>query len=163
MSRGIALSTAGVKLSYAVETVADTRPETGYVHIPDIKEVPDFNPEPETHEATDLEETEYKFYVAGLKDVGGALAFTANFTQKLQTEWAKIVEAYNTASTTGKRMWFQIAHPKLEKAVFFTGEPASMGLPGMSVNGVLETSVYITPTTSPAWEAKVECTDSSSS
>ena len=101
--------------------------------------------------------------MAGLKDVGGALAFTANFTQKLQTEWAKIVEAYNTASTSGKRMWFQIAHPKLEKAVFFTGEPASMGLPGMSVNGVLETSVYITPTTSPAWETKVECTDSSSS
>ena len=44
MSRGIALSTAGVKLSYAVETVADTRPETGYVHIPDIRRSPTSTP-----------------------------------------------------------------------------------------------------------------------
>lgn len=153
---GIALSTAGVKLGYAVETEAGTRPETGYTHIPDIKEIPDFNPEPETHEATDLEETEYKFYVAGLKDVGGALGFLANFTEKLQTEWEGIVTAYDAAVTAGKRMWFQISHPKLPKAVFFTGEPASMGLPSMSVNGILETSVYITPTSSPKWETKVE-------
>lgn len=153
---GIALSTAGVKVWYAVETEAETRPTTGYAHIPDLKEVPDFNPEPETHEATDLEETEYKFYVAGLKDVGGALGFLANFTEKLQTEWEGIVEAYTEASASGKRMWFQISHPKLPKAVFFTGEPASMGLPGISVNGVLETTVYITPTSAPIWETKVE-------
>ena len=157
---GIALSTAGVKLWYAVETEKDKRPTTGYTHIPDIKEIPDFNPEPETHEATDLEETEYKFYVAGLKDVGGALGFLANFTEKLQTEWEGIVTAYEAAAAEGKRMWFQISHPKLPKALFFTGEPAAMGLPGMSVNGVLETTVYITPTGSPKWETKViETTD----
>ena len=153
---GIALSTAGVKLWYAVETEAEKRPTAGYTHIPDIKEIPDFNPEPETHEATDLEETEYKFYVAGLKDVGGALGFLANFTEKLQTEWEGIVDAYEEAAAAGKRMWFQISHPKLPKAVFFTGEPSRMGLPGMSTNGVLETTVYITPTNAPAWETKVE-------
>lgn len=152
---GIALSTAGVKLWYAVETEKETRPTAGYKHIPDIKEIPDFNPEPETHEATDLEETEYKFYVAGLKDVGGALAFLANFTEKLQTEWDGIVTAYENAVKDGKRMWFQISHPKLPKAVFFTGEPSRMGLPGISVNGILETNVYITPTNAPAWEDKV--------
>ena len=154
MARGIALSTAGVTIGYAVETTAETRPTSGYTQIPDIKEVPDFNPEPETHEATDLEETEYKFYVAGLKDVGGALAFLANFTEKLQTEWGGIVDAYNEAVAEGKRMWFEIKHPKLPKSVFFTGEPASMGLPGMTPNGVLETNVYITPTSAPIWETK---------
>ena len=153
-NRGIALSTAGVTIGYAVEQTANTRPTTGYTAIPDIKEVPDFNPEPETHEATDLEETEYKFYVAGLKDIGGALGFLANFTEKLQTEWEGIVNAYNTAIADGKRMWFEIKHPKLPKSVFFTGEPAAMGLPGMSVNGILETTVYITPTNAPAWETK---------
>lgn len=157
-NRGIALSTAGVTISYAMEETLNTRPTSGYVAIPDIKEVPDFNPEPETHEATDLEETEYKFYVAGLKDVGGALSFLANFTSKLQEEWEGIVAKYN-AGVTGeaqKRMWFQIKHPKLPKAVFFTGEPASMGLPQMSVNGILETNVYITPTSSPEWQTKTE-------
>ena len=154
MARGIALSTAGVAIKYAVETEQDKRPTTGYTRIHDIKEVPDFNPEPETIEATDLEETEYKFYVAGLKDVGGALGFLANFTQTLQTQWDGIVEAYNTALAANKRMWFEISHPKLAKSVFFTGEPASMGLPSMSVSSILETTLYITPTSSPIWEAK---------
>ena len=153
---GIALSTAGVKLSYAVEATAGTKPVTGFTHIEDIKEVPSFNPSPETHEATDLEETEYKFYVAGLKDVGGALEFTANFTEKLQNHWAEIVEAYNTASGSGKRMWFQITHPRLPKSLFFTGEPSYMGMPGMSVNSVMETTVYITPTSAPTWDTKIE-------
>lgn len=152
--RGIALSTAGVSIGYCVETTANTRPTTGYTLIPDIKEIPDFNPEPETMEATDLEETEYKFYVAGLKDVGGALGFLANFTEKLQTEWGTLVEEYNTALAAGLRVWFEIKHPKLPKSVYFTGEPAAMGLPAMSVNAVLETSVYITPTNAPAWEDK---------
>ena len=151
---GIALSTAGVKLLYAIESVKGERPESGYTHIPDIKEIPDFNPEPETHESTDLEQTEYKTYVAGLKDVGGALAFLANFTAELQGIWGGIVSAAEAAQEEGKRMWFQIAHPKLPSAVFFHGEPANMGLPGMSVNGVLETNVYITPTGAPEWFAK---------
>ena len=154
MARGIALSTAGVTINYAVETSVDTRPTTGYIQIPDIKEVPDFNPEPETIEATDLEETEYKFYVAGLKDVGGALGFRANFTEKLQTEWDGIVEQYNTATAEGKRVWFEIKHPKLPKALYFTGEPSPMGLPSMAPNGILETTIYITPTNSPKWETK---------
>lgn len=154
MARGVALSTAGVAIKYAIEATKDERPTSGYTQIHDIKEVPDFNPEPETHEATDLEETEYKFYVAGLKDVGGALGFLANFTQALQTAWETIVSEYKEAIEEGKRMWFTIEHPKLEKAVFFTGEPSPMGLPAMSPNGVLETTVYITPTGAPKWETK---------
>lgn len=153
-NRGIALSTAGVTLGYAVETTANTRPTSGYTIIPDIKEIPDFNPEPETIEATDLEETEYKFYVAGLKDVGGALAFTANFTEKLQTLWDTVVEEYETALAAGKRVWFEIKHPDLPKSVFFPGEPSRMGLPSMSVSSILETSLYITPNGSPEWNTK---------
>ena len=153
-NRGIALSTAGVTVGYAVEATEGTRPTTGYVAIPDIKEIPDYNPEPESIEATDLEETEYKFYVEGLKDVGGALAFLANFTEKLQTKWDEIVTAYEEAAAAGKRMWFEIKHPKLPKSVFFPGQPAKMGLPGMGVNGVLETNLYITPNGAPEWAEK---------
>ena len=153
-NRGIALSTAGVTVGYAIEATAGTRPTTGFTLIPDIKEIPDFNPEPETHEATDLEETEYKFYVQGLKDIGGALGFKANFTEKLQTEWETLVEAHETALAAGKRVWFEIKHPKLAKSVFFSGEPAAMGLPGMSANSIMETTVYITPTGSPEWNTK---------
>lgn len=151
---GIALTTAGVTIGYAVEATAGTRPTAGYTTIHDIKEVPDFNPEPESLETTDLEATEYKTYTEGLKDIGGALGFLANFTESLQTEWDALVEAAATAEDAGKKTWFEIKHPKLTKSVFFTGKPSKMGLPSMSVNSVLETTVYITPTGEPKWETK---------
>lgn len=154
MARGIPLNTAGVKIGYCVETTAGTRPVTGYKQIHDIKEVPDFNPEPEAHETTDLEATEYKTYVAGLKDVGGALGFTANFTQELQTAWKAIISAYETAKTSTLGMYFVIEHPGLADAVYFRGEPSAMGIPAMSANSVLETTLYITPTGEPTWATK---------
>lgn len=151
---GIALSTAGVTVGYAVETAAGTRPTTGYTNIPDIKEVPEMNPEPETLESTTLAETEFKTYIEGLKDLGGALSFLANYTTELEDVWTKLVEAYQTAKADNKSVWFEVKHPGLTKSVFFTGQPSAMGLPAMSVNAILETNLYITPTNAPAWEVK---------
>ena len=151
---GIAISTAGVTVGYAVEVTAGTRPTSGYKVIPDIKEVPEMNPEPETLETTTLAETEYKTYIEGLKDLGGALSFLANYTTELETVWGALVTAYKTAAADNKAVWFEVKHPKLDKAVFFTGQPSAMGLPAMSVGAVLETSLFITPTNAPAWEVK---------
>jgi hypothetical protein len=153
---GIALSTAGVTIGYAVEATAGTKPTTGYTNIPDIKEVPEMNPEPETLESTTLAETEFKTYIEGLKDLGGALSFLANYTTELETVWEELVTEYKTAKTTGKAVWFQVKHPGLTKAVFFTGQPSAMGLPAMSVNSILETNLYITPTNAPTWDTKSE-------
>ena len=149
---GIALSTAGVTFGYGVESTKGTMP-TSFTNIPDIKEVPEMNPEPETLETTTLAETEYKTYIEGLKDLGGALAFLANHTEELVTAWEACVAAYK-GLTDGKAMWFEIKHPKLTKAVYFTGQPSALGLPSMGVNSVLETNVYITPTNAPQWIAK---------
>jgi hypothetical protein len=151
---GIALSTAGVTFGYAVETSKGTRPTTGYTNIPDVKEVPEMNPEPETLETTTLAETEFKTYIEGLKDLGGALSFLANYTTELETVWTALVSAYKTAKTDGKSVWFEVKHPGLTKSVFFTGQPSAMGLPAMGVNAVLETNLYITPTNAPVWETK---------
>ena len=60
---GIAISTAGVTFGYAVETIKGTRPTSGYTIIPDVKEIPEMNPEPETLETTDLSQTEFKTYI----------------------------------------------------------------------------------------------------
>jgi hypothetical protein len=151
---GIAISTAGVTFGYAVETTKGTRPMTGYTVIPDIKEIPEMNPEPETLETTVLSETEYKTYIEGLKDLGGALSFLANYTTELETAWGELVGEYETAAESGLSIWFEVKHPKLDKSVFFTGQPSAMGLPAMAVGNVLETNLYITPTNAPAWEAK---------
>lgn len=151
---GVAINTAGVTVGYAVETAAGTRPTTGYKVIPDIKSVPELNPSPETLESTNLMETEYKTYIEGLKDLGGALSFTANLTKDLISVWDELVKAYETAQASGKATWFEIKHPKLEKSVFFSGQPSKTGLPAIEVNSILETNLYITPTGAPEWETK---------
>ena len=151
---GIALSTAGVTVGYAVEATAGTRPTSGFTVIPDIKEVPEMNPEPESLETTTLASTEYKTYIEGLKDLGGALSFTANYTTELENVWTGLVAAYESAMDSDLATWFEIKHPKLEKSVYFKGQPSAMGLPAMSVNSVLETNLYITPTSAPQREAK---------
>lgn len=150
---GIAISTAGVSLKYAVEKQKGTRPnsEADYTTLSGIKEVPEMNPEPETLESTDLSETEYKTYIEGLKDLGGALAFLANHTNALMEEWNELLSKYREAKKKELNIWFYIDHPDLKKGVFFTGQPSPMGLPAMSVSSILEVSLYITPTNAPEW------------
>ena len=146
----INLSTAGVKLLYAVETVSGTRPTSGYTRIYGIKTTPSLNPAPDTLETTTLDETEYKTYIDGLKDLGGALEFTFNLTEDLVTTWQTLMDAYEAGKLANKATWFAIVVPGLTKAFFFTGNPSEMGLPETDVNSVLEITNYITPTNAPA-------------
>lgn len=147
-------STAGMSLQYAVETTAGTRPTSGYTIIPEIKSMPSFNPAPETIESTTLLETEFKTYVKGLKDLGGALEYTANLTDDLIDFWADLLSDYEDAVSAGKAMWFAVVHPKLKQATYFTGEPAQLGFNEASVSAMAETTLYITPNSAPILEAK---------
>lgn len=150
----INLSTAGIQLLYAVETTAGTRPTTGYTRIYGAKSTPSLNPSPETLETTTLDETEYKTYIDGLKDLGGALEFTFNLTQDLIDTWDSLMTAYETAKADGKATWFTIVVPGLTESFYFTGNPSNMGLPETSVSSVLEITNYITPTNAPEKYAK---------
>ena len=150
----INLSTAGIRLLYAVESTAGTRPTTGYKELHGPKTTPSLNPAPETLETTTLNETEYKTYIDGLKDLGGALEFTFNLTEELVTEWDELMTAYETAKETGKATWFTIVIPGLTESFYFTGNPSDMGLPEASVSSVLEITNYITPTNAPEKYAK---------
>lgn len=146
-------STAGMRLYYAVEATAGTMPTTGLTKVPEIKSIPSFNPSPETIQSTTLEETEYHTYVEGLKDLGGALEFSANLTEDLITAWEACVTAHD-GLTGGKEMWFYIIHDQLTKAVAFKGDPSPLGLNESSVGAMLETTLYITPNSAPAWVTK---------
>lgn len=147
--KGINLSTIGVKLGYAVEQTAGVRPTTGYTRIYGAKSTPSLNPSPDTLETTTLDELEYKTYIDGLKDLGGALEFTFNLTEALIEAWDTLMTAYETAKASGKSVWFVIVIPGLTEAFFFTGNPSNMGLPETTVNSVLEITNYITPTNAP--------------
>lgn len=151
---GIQLSTAGVKLYYAVEESLGTRPTEGWKEITEIKTIPELNPEPDNLETTTLAETEWRTFIPGLKDPGGALSFTANLTEVSMTEWEDVVEAYETGASTNLATWFVIVIPGLTKSLYFTGQPSPMGMPSIEVSAVLETNLYITPTGAPAWDTK---------
>lgn len=93
-------------------------------------------------------------YVEGLKDLGGALSFNANLTDDLVEYWGDLLDAYDTAAEAGKAIWFAVVHPKLANAVFFQGDPATIGLNEAEVGGMAETTLYITPLSAPVTEAK---------
>ena len=148
------LSTAGVLVKYLVEATAGVRPTTGYTTIPNIKSTPDLNPEPSSLEVTDLSDTEWKRYIPGLKDPGGALSFMANNTTAFQTAWATLVSAYGTAKASNKSIWFEIMVPGLTNSFFFAGIPSSLGLSGMEVDSPAEVNAYVTPNQVTGWETK---------
>lgn len=152
----INLSTAGIHLYYAVEATAGTRPtsKSDYTDLVGVKSIPSMNPAPETLETTDLNQTEYKTYIDGLKDLGGALEFTFNLTQDLVKMWGELMEAFEAAKATNKATWFLIDIPGLEEGLYFPGNPTSMGIPEAAVSSVLEITNYITPTGAPVTAAK---------
>ena len=145
-------STAGMFLCYCVGLASST-PTTGYTVVPEVKTMPSFNPSPDTIDSTTLLETEYRTYVQGLKDLGGALEYGANLTEDLITAWASCVSAHGSMASTSA-MWFAVVHPKLTNAVFFQGDPSPIGLNEASVGSMAETTLYITPNSAPKWAAK---------
>lgn len=145
------ISTAGILVKYAAEATAGTRPTSGYTTIPNIKSTPDFNPEPSTLEVTDLSDLVWKRYIAGLKDPGGALTFTANLTSAFKTAWEALVTAYETAKATSKSVWFEIMVPTIG-SFYFAGIPAELGINGYEVDAVAEISVYVTPNVIEGWD-----------
>ena len=149
----INLSTAGIHLLYNVEDTAGTMPTSGYVDIKGVKSIPSLNPSPDSLETTDLNQTEYKTYIDGLKDVGGALEFTFNLNNELITTWETLMTAYETGKGTGKATWFLIYIPNLSKVFYFTGNPSNLGMPEAGVSSVLEITNYITPTDAPVMAA----------
>lgn len=150
------LSTIGVHLYYGVEETAGTRPtaKSAYTELVGIKSIPSLNPQPDNLETTTLNETEYKTYIPGLKDLGGSLEFTFNMSQDLKDTWDALITADAAAKAAQKATWFYIEVPGLTEGLYFTGEPSPMGLPEMGVNAVLEVSNSITVTGEPEWDDK---------
>ena len=146
-------STASMQLFYATEANAGTMPTSGLTKIPEIKSIPSFNPSPDVIDSTTLEETEFRTYVAGLKDLGSALEFGANLTEDLISVWTNCNSAYANLSG-GKAMWFYIVHSGLNKSIAFEGEPSPLGLNEATVGSMLETTLYITPNSAPSWVSK---------
>lgn len=139
---GTPLAAIDVKIGYCST-------ETGtYKRIPDLKTSGDFNPAPNTADATTFDNEEYTTYVDLLKDLGGAIEFGANLTEAFISAWETCV---TTAGADG--CYFVIDIQGISNSVFFKGKPSALGMPSLTANALIETSVYITPIGEPKWGA----------
>lgn len=142
-------NTIGVKLGYCVETTAGSRPTSGYVNIPDIKNIPSADLNPSKLQVTNLVD-KYQRYIAGVLDAGDDFAITANLTASLKTAWASLVAAAASAWTSGKSTWFEISIPNFD-SFYFAGIPTDMGFNEMGVDAVAEASLHIIPNQITGW------------
>lgn len=145
------LSTIGVKLKYAVETAANTRPSASYTAVANVTGIASMNFTPGTIEVTDLDALKWKKYINGLSDPGGPLPINCNLTASLKTAWEACRTAYS-GLTGGKGMWFEIAIPGLGNSFYLRGEPSEfLGPDEIGVDSALTVTLYITPNGDPAW------------
>lgn len=155
----IDLSTAGIRVGYAFETTAGTRPTSGYTNIPNPKSIPDMNPEPNALDITSLNDTEWKRYMEGLKDMGGSLGITFGMSEELSNLWDTICDTDDANKSTGKRTWFVFYVPGLSKSFFLPVDPARFGMPSAEVDSVFDVTVNVLPIGAPVKETAVNPTD----
>lgn len=158
MGKPIDLTTIGIRFGYAYETVAGTKPSS-FINIYNPKSIPELNPEPNGIDITSLNDLEWMRYTSGLKDPGSALGFGIGMSQETLTTWNNICDTTETNEATGKRTWFVLYHPGLDKSFFFTGKPSKLGFPGAEVNEAWDATVYVAPTGEIGWGTAINPTD----
>lgn len=152
-SNAIEVSSIGVKVLYCVESVAGTRPTSGYTFIPNITTAPAFDMVPEQIDASDLGD-DITQYLPGRRDPGGDAAFTANITTDFLTAWETLVSAAATAKASGLRVWFEYQTPNFAKSYFWSGEPVALGHGGLEQNAVQTVQAHVVPNGDQAWANK---------
>lgn len=139
-------STAGIKLYYGESTVTEGVPAlpTTWTQIPGITGTPAMSAAPESLETTTLDELQYKTYISGLQDLGGAFEFPANMTPELVA--AVALAAVDPGA--GKARAFSIVFPApLSRRYWWTGKVQPVAPGEASVNAVATTTVYISQET----------------
>ena len=144
-------NTIGVKIGYAVEATAGTRPTSGITNIPDIKSIPGIELTPSRLDVTNLVDR-YRRYISGVMDAGDDIALTGNLTASLKSVWASMVSAASAAWASGKSTWFEISIPGFD-SFWFAGIPSEMGFNEMGVDAVAEASLHIIPNQIAGWAA----------
>lgn len=161
MAVAIDLSTAGIRVGYAFESTSGVKPST-FTNLPNPKSIPDMNPEPNALDITSLNDTEWKRYMEGLKDMGGSLGLTFGMSQAFFDLWETICDTDDANKATAKRTWLVFYVPGLTKSFFLPVDPARIGMPAAEVDSVLDVTVNVLPIGAPVWDTAVNPTDAAS-
>ena len=119
---------------------------TSYLEICPIKDYPDFLNDLNTIDVTDLE-SEMHHYILGLKDTGGDMAFTANFTKSYYST-VKAMEG------TEKELAIYFGGSKSASTITPSGDDGkwtfkgyiSVGIVGKGADEAREMQIHVAPT-----------------
>ena len=154
------ISTAGIKIQYAVETTAGTRPTTGYkeketsatLKISEyVTGISGLTAEYEQYDVTPLAETERHRVVKGLQGNDGNLSLSCNINPTSRADWGAIVSAY-AALTGGKGMWFCFSLPGDTVGAYFRCEPCPMGFPDVEAASAVQGAVQLIENQYDGWQ-----------
>ena len=130
-----ALTSIGLKIGIAIESTAGTMPTTNYYVVPQVTDLPDLDFEPDTIETTSYDNLEYKSYLPGLKDTGGIISLSANYTEYGVDMWDDIVDKLSPSkNATGKKAWLLVTIEGTQRRWFIPINPVITGLPSAPVN-----------------------------
>ena len=115
------LSPLGIIFGWGVETTAGTKPAS-FKQLTRINSIGGITIENEQIDASALEDLVSR-YIQGRGDTGGSFPVSVNATPDTYAEWEEVIEAYNTAKETGKRIWFETIIPGFEEAEFVVAQP----------------------------------------
>lgn len=159
MAAGAAgLSTLGVRLGYALETVAGTKP-TRLTWLTRVNAIGGISLETETIDASALEDMVERS-VPGRQSTGGTFPVTFNLTNEVVTELETMISTYKGRSNKSLRMWFEVYHPDMTKAFWIAAAPPSaIPLPDTEQNGLWTVEVQLTIDELAGLDTKVEPED----
>nr|DAP01678.1 MAG TPA: tail tube protein [Caudoviricetes sp.] len=136
------LASLGIRLGYAVESTKGTKP-TAFTGLTRINTVGGITVDPEAIDASALEDPITR-NIKGRAETGGSWPVTVNITNDTIAEWTTLIAAYK-ALTDGKRMWFELYHPELEKAFFVIAQPPEdIPMPESSQNALWTVDMNLT-------------------
>ena len=156
------ISTAGIKILYAVETSANVRPTTGYLEKKSgstlkiaeyVTGISGLAADYDSYDVTCLAETRRHRFVKGLQNNDGAISFACNVNPTSRTDWNEIVSEYQ-ALTGGKGMWFEINLPGDTQSVFYRCEPCEMGFPDVEAAQAVQGAIQLIENEYSGWASK---------
>lgn len=151
MAKNIPLTTIGVKVSWAVETVAGQRPTTGYTILHGIYSTPDLNIAPSTADVTSFDDVKFTRKVSLLREIPDQMEYGVRYGKQAKKDWDGLIKAYETAKAAGLEVWICEDIPDdddsgFENAYFYTVAPIPFEKPALESNNSVDAVFYATYT-----------------
>lgn len=136
------LTTIGVKVGYAVETTAGTKP-TAFTWLKRCKAIAGIDLSNDNIDTTALEDR-IRQYAQGLADTGGDWPLTFGLNDAVIDALAAMRTASLAGKAEGKATWFDVWFPDLAKSFYVIAEPGMIPMPDIAVGNAAEIQVPCT-------------------